>query len=133
MVPLYLPQSKGLPKGEIDGRFKASWLEKPTRTMNPACGDLGTPLHLASALCDMETVAMLLEAGADTHALGCVFGDALRSASAEGQEFILKLLLHGGASPTTRAAPFGSACLAAMLGETTFCTNIPNLLQSKSK
>lgn len=61
-------------------------------------GDNATPLHFAASNRILESVRLLLDAGADVHGVGDVHkGDVIGWAAAEGNDDVINLLLARGA------------------------------------
>ncbi len=61
-------------------------------------GDNASPLHLAAANAELESVRVLLDAGADAQGTGDVHnGDVIGWAMREGNEAVIQLLLERGA------------------------------------
>jgi ankyrin repeat protein len=86
------------------------------QSLNFSWSEQETPLHLTAASGSIDVVEMLLVAGADPNATGCLFCDALQAAATTGREEIVDLLLRKGAEPKKLQGPFGNANLAACIG-----------------
>jgi ankyrin repeat protein len=81
--------------------------------------DRGTALHFAAFFGPPEAVVVLLERGADPHAVSPTFGDVtpLHSAAAAGNDDAVRALLGAGADPNARqAGGFAALHTAAFTG-----------------
>ena len=82
--------------------------------------DRGTALHFAAFFGQPEAVVLLLERGADPHAVSPTFGDVtpLHSAAAAGNDDAVRALLAAGADPNARqAGGFTALHTAAFTGK----------------
>ena len=84
----------------------ARWLVEQGADVNAAAENAQrvTPLHAAAATCDRETMALLLERGADVHAKQQQDYTPLHGAASRGDVEIAKLLLARGADRGAKAA-----------------------------
>lgn len=85
----------------------------------PAGGGKGTPLMDAARTGDIDTVALLLEAGADVHATDARNATALSEAVMYSRRAVVRMLLDAGADATGSITPlqFSYMELAAMRGD----------------
>ncbi|KAH8695893.1 ankyrin repeat-containing domain protein [Phaeosphaeriaceae sp. PMI808] len=89
--------------------------EKPDFQKGPR--KIPDPLYYAALLNLRGVVKLLLEKGADVHAQGGWYGNALQAASAKGHEQIVKLLLDQGADVHAQVGRgYGNALNAASAG-----------------
>jgi hypothetical protein len=64
---------------------------------------------------DLETIKMLLYAGADVNAQGGFYGNALQTASSESHEDVVRLLLENGADVNAQGGFYGNALQTASI------------------
>lgn len=86
---------KGTDKGD-------SWLKVTVRPAEITEGEISTPLHLAAAAGDADTIAELLEEGSDIHALNEEGRNALMIACLKGHYELADMLIQAGADPNLR-------------------------------
>lgn len=72
-----------------------------------------TPFLLATQYGHMDIIITLLDNGADLHAQGGCYGDAIQAASYGGHLAAVQLLLENGAIVDKRGGTYGSALMAA--------------------
>ena len=88
---------KAAANGDVD-TLRALLKESPSLVHEREPGDNATPLHLAAANKHLESVRILLDAGADVHGRGDLHdGDVIGWATCDGNEAVLDLLLERGA------------------------------------
>lgn len=84
----------------------AKWLIESGADVNAAATNAQkvTPLHAAAAVCDQETVALLLARGADVHAKQQLDYTPLHGAASRGDVAVARLLLAHGAARDPRGS-----------------------------
>jgi ankyrin repeat protein len=113
--------------GEVDRLER--WLDEDRSLVGRRSPDDATPLHFAAFFAQPEAARLLVERGADVHAVSSTFGNVtpLHSAAAGGSAEIVRTLLAAGADPNARqsggfvalhaAAQSGDAAMARDLLE----------------
>jgi ankyrin repeat protein len=80
------------------------WLNDDQALVSRRSSDDGTPLHFAAFFAQPEAARLLVDRGADVHAVSPTFGNVtpLHSAAAGGSAEIVHALLVAGADPNAR-------------------------------
>ncbi|HET9675114.1 MAG TPA: ankyrin repeat domain-containing protein [Gaiellaceae bacterium] len=104
-------------------------LDADATLANAWSADRATALHFAAFFGQPQTAALLVERGADVHAVSPTFGDVtpLHSAAAASAESarIVHLLLEAGADPNARqGGGFTALHAAAQNGDTAMATDL---------